>query len=308
MGVVRRTAHQVQSATLALFRFSRPHTIVGTVLSLIGLSVIAAAEPGTTFSLQRLAWAVVSALGVNVFIVGLNQITDVQIDRVNKPGLPLAAGEMSRTAAWIAVSAGLVAAVIVGASQGPFLLLAVTLAACIGALYSLEPVRFKRYPFWAGTSIASVRGVIVNLLIFLHFSSVSLGAANVPARIWVLTGFVLGLSLVIAWYKDIPDMAGDRRFGIWTLSARLGAQRVIQLGALLLSACYLAVAVSGLFGLPGVNPWILAASHLCLLAAFWVATIRVDLASPASVRSFYLFVWGLFFAEYVAFPAACLLS
>jgi homogentisate phytyltransferase/homogentisate geranylgeranyltransferase len=80
------------------------------------------------------------------------------------------------------------------------------------------------------------------------------------------------------------------------------------MGAWLLSGCYLAVAAIAMLGLPGVNPGLLAASHIGLLGIFWVATRRVDLADPASVRSFYLSVWGLFFAEYVAFPAACLLT
>ena len=298
----------ISSAALALVRFSRPHTIVGTVLSLVGLSAIAAAEPGVTFSLPRLLLAIVSALGVNVFIVGLNQITDVPIDRINKPELPLASGAMGRASAWSATLLALIVAILVAVSQGKFLLIAILLAASIGALYSLEPVRIKRFPFWAGTSIASVRGVVVNLFIFLHFSANSSTPAGIPTKIWVLTGVVLGLSLVIAWYKDIPDMAGDRRFGIWTFSRRLGARRVVQLGATLLSICYLSVAAAGWFGLPGVNPGVLIASHLALLVAFWVATRRVDLSDPASVRSFYLFVWGLFFAEYLAFPAACLLT
>jgi len=297
-----------KSATLALFRFSRPHTIVGTVLSLVGLSAIAAAEPGVTFSFPRLLLAIVSALGVNVFIVGLNQITDVPIDRINKPELPLASGAMGRDSAWSATLLGLLVAVLVAASQGRFLFIAIILAASIGAIYSLEPVRIKRFPLWAGTSIALVRGVVVNLLIFLHFSVNSSSPAGIPSKIWVLTGVVLGLSLVIAWYKDIPDMAGDRRYGIWTFSARLGARRVVQLGASLLSVCYLSVAAAGWIGLPGVNPGVLIASHLALLAALWVATTRVDLSDPASVRSFYMFVWGLFFAEYLAFPAACLLT
>jgi len=297
-----------RAAAQVLFRFSRPHTIAGTVFSLFGLSVIAAAEPGVSFSVSRLLWAIVSALGVNVFIVGLNQITDIPIDRINKPELPLASGAMGRTAAWVTIISSLLAAILVALSQGVFLLAAILLAASIGAIYSLDPVRIKRFPFWAGTSIASVRGVVVNLFVFLHFSSGAASPGVVPAKIWVLTGVVLGLSLVIAWYKDIPDMAGDRRYGISTLSARVGPRRVVQLGTWLLSGCYLAVAAAGALGLPGVNPGVLVGSHLGLLGAFWVATRRVNLGDPVSVRSFYMFVWGLFFAEYLAFPAACLLT
>ena len=42
-----------------------------------------------------LAQALTSALLMNVCIVGLNQLYDVEIDKVNKPYLPLASGEMS---------------------------------------------------------------------------------------------------------------------------------------------------------------------------------------------------------------------
>lgn len=39
--------------------------------------------------------ALVPALLMNIAIVGLNQLTDVEIDRVNKPYLPLASGELT---------------------------------------------------------------------------------------------------------------------------------------------------------------------------------------------------------------------
>jgi homogentisate solanesyltransferase len=39
----------------------------------------------------------------NVFIVGINQIYDVGIDRINKPYLPLAAKQMTKSWAWALV-------------------------------------------------------------------------------------------------------------------------------------------------------------------------------------------------------------
>lgn len=291
-----------------LLRFGRPHTLIGTTVSLVGLSLVASAEPGHSFSILRLLGALFSALAVNVFIVGLNQITDVPIDRVNKPFLPLASGEMGRNLAVSVTGISLAAAMFSAAVQGPYLLAAVVLGALVGTVYSLEPLRLKRSPLWAAACIASVRGVVVNLLVFLHFSGAPLALPTIPPRIWALTCVVLGISLVIAWYKDIPDIRGDREFGVWTLSVRMGARRVVWIGGGLLTACYLLVSAAGFLGLPGVNPVILAVSHLGLLAALWLAIRGVNLADPASVRGFYLFVWGLFFAEYLAFPAACLLT
>lgn len=37
----------------------------------------------------------------NGYIVGINQIYDVDIDAVNKPFLPVAAGELSQGTAWL---------------------------------------------------------------------------------------------------------------------------------------------------------------------------------------------------------------
>ena len=84
-----------RSAPGLLWRFSRPHTIVGTTLSIVALFAVATtAFAGTPLdtelfhSLDRC----VAGWCVNVFIVGINQLEDVEIDRINKPWLPIAAG------------------------------------------------------------------------------------------------------------------------------------------------------------------------------------------------------------------------
>ncbi len=74
-----------------LWRFARPHTIIGTALSVAGLWAISENARGV----GDLAATLLVGLMVNVAIVGVNQITDVEIDRINKPFLPIAAGELS---------------------------------------------------------------------------------------------------------------------------------------------------------------------------------------------------------------------
>jgi homogentisate solanesyltransferase len=59
--------------------------------------------------LPRALLGVVALLCGNGYIVGINQIYDVDIDSVNKPFLPVAAGEMSTGTAWllcVALAAG----------------------------------------------------------------------------------------------------------------------------------------------------------------------------------------------------------
>lgn len=62
--------------------------------------------------------ALASALLANVAIVGFNQIFDVAIDRINKPYLPLASGEMRPARAWAIVGAAAAAAVLIAAGEG----------------------------------------------------------------------------------------------------------------------------------------------------------------------------------------------
>ena len=63
--------------------------------------IVVDALPGVTLrdGLGNLAWTLVAGFCVNVYIVGVNRLEDVEIDRVNKPYLPLASGELTRAAA-----------------------------------------------------------------------------------------------------------------------------------------------------------------------------------------------------------------
>jgi len=146
----------------------------------------------------------------NLYIVGLNQLEDIAIDRINKPHLPLAAGEFSiADGRWIVSLAGL-GSLALAVMGGPWLLATVGLSLVIGTAYSLPPIRLKRFPFWASLCILSVRGAIVNLGLFLHVSD-RLGLPTVvPGRVWALTVFILLFSIAIALFKDIPDIEGDR--------------------------------------------------------------------------------------------------
>ena len=80
-----------------LWRFTRPHTLIGSALCIPALLAFSA-PPGQLLSAPlgyALLWALVPSLLINLYITGLNQLYDIELDRVNKPTLPLAAGDMS---------------------------------------------------------------------------------------------------------------------------------------------------------------------------------------------------------------------
>ena len=82
-----------------LWQFSRPHTIIGSILSLTTLYVLACKNEQLIQNLLILFIVIIAGLACNIFIVGINQLEDIAVDKINKPYLPLASGVLSVTQA-----------------------------------------------------------------------------------------------------------------------------------------------------------------------------------------------------------------
>ena len=118
---------QAGEAAEAVYRFSRPHTIRGTLLACFTGVARALSESPIYLALlptllPRAMLGVLALLLGNLFIVGINQIYDVEIDVVNKPFLPIAAGRISPRIAWgLVLGSGAVGLAIVKAFFNPFI-------------------------------------------------------------------------------------------------------------------------------------------------------------------------------------------
>jgi homogentisate phytyltransferase/homogentisate geranylgeranyltransferase len=280
-----------------LWRFSRPHTIVGTTLSVLGIAVITGTD-----GFMPLLLALLAGLTVNVFIVGINQVEDVEIDRINKPGLPIAAGELSPATAKVVVAVCAVAPLLMAIASGAVETAAVVVALAVGAAYSVPPFRLKRFPAVAAGCISLVRAIVVNLGVALHFTD------TVPPAVWALTAFVLPFSFAIAVLKDVPDAEGDRAHRILTFTLRLGPEQAFRMGMAALTVAYLGMATAGAVLADDANPIVMAAGHLAALALLWKWARQVDPTDHEGFTAFYMKVWALFFCEYVLVPAAVLIG
>jgi homogentisate phytyltransferase / homogentisate geranylgeranyltransferase len=294
-----------------LWKFSRPHTIIGTSLSVFALYTIAIAtnhiSPLSINTLQLLGTWIACLFG-NVYIVGLNQLYDIDIDRVNKPDLPLASGELSITQAkWIVGITGILS-IAISACLGTWLLATVIVSLAIGTAYSLPPIRFKQYPLLAAICILTVRGCIVNLGLFLHFDRILTGSDIIPPSIWVLTLFILVFTVAIAIFKDVPDIDGDRQYQIQTFTIVLGKSNIFNLTRSAITIAYLLTICAGIWISPSINTWFLIISHFGLLGLLWWRSQNIDLEQKESIANFYQFIWKLFFFEYLLFPIACFVN
>ena len=296
-----------QSLIPALVKFTRPHTIRGTILGSLAGCARALIESPTFIDLALIPRAVLGMIALllgNAFIVGINQIYDVRIDKVNKPFLPLASGEMSSSVAWaVVVSSALFGLAIVRWFFSKLIFSLYAMGMCFGALYSVPPFRFKRYPPLAAITISCVRGFLMNFGVYHATKS----ALRVPFAwsppITFLAVFMTVFACVIALSKDLPDIKGDKLEGVPTFAAKVGPRRMINVVIIMLALNYLGAILTAVFAPAGAfNKLPLGLGHLVLGA--WLLSYRkkVDPSSQDSIKDFYRFIWKLFYAEYLLFP------
>ena len=261
-------------AVPVLWAFSRPHTIVGTAIAVPAIGAFAGAP-----SIDALP----AALCANIYVTGLNQLTDRAVDKVNKPSLPLARETLSpRDAKIIVALAGITA---LACSRSSVALVCTTLASgVLGTLYSVEPFRWKRRPLLAALSIVAVRGLIVNI----GFHSHALGRLAVPRG---PTCFFSAFAWVIAILKDVPDMRGDAMHGLPSYALRLGRETVLGASAVILALALVVAAVC-------LSSW-MSVCAIAMAASIAVRTFRAA-TLHTSTTELYQYYWKCFFACYVA--------
>jgi len=305
-----------------IWDFTRPHTLIGTLLSVttVHLFAVAPVLGNMAFSWQQFLrltlQALLPALLVNVYITGLNQIFDVEIDRQNKPYLPIPSGRLSLTSAWLVVLSSLVLAEAITMCFPPpglpWLQFALLSSAVLGSVYSAPPLRLKRFPFLAAFSIIVVRGIVVNMG-FYAFIVDALGVAGeVPVGRSILAAtFFAVFGLVIALMKDVPDVLGDRANHIRSLSVRLGPAKALRLATTVLKAllvvtgCAFAVGAGAAGNLDRAGfRGVLAFAALLFLKRLRHEERKVDAENPKQVFDFYMFVWKIFYVSYVLLPLA----
>ncbi len=307
-----------------LWRFGRPHTIVGTTISIFSLflgGLYASKDSYDTclynnnlnelqgcFVLFFLTWA--ACLLCNVFITGLNQITDFEIDRINKPNLPLVDGSLTSADAKKIVTIAILGSLSLAFFLSTKLGILISLISFLGWGYSANPIRFKRYHIWAAMAISLVRGPLVNLGFAMFFITRFKGIhinnwkdfyntlVEISVGVWLipLTVFISLFSIGIAWFKDLPDTKGDATHHINTLSVKRGQAFALRLGGFLIALAYLSMIFWGLLW-----SYSMLYFHMLGLAIFSYLWYRVDLNKPLSIKRFYMGYWMLFFTEYLFF-------
>ena len=182
--------------------------------SLIGFGV-----SRVEFPFLHVALAVMAAGILNAASNGLNQICDLENDRINKPLRPLPSGQMAVRTAWTFVAVTYAAALTMAAlvNRETFIIYCVAAAATVA--YSAPPVRLKRDPIGSNLIIALIRGWLLKVA---GWAAVSTVLTSIEP--WYI-GFIYFVFLLGATTtKDFADIEGDRAAGCITLPVRYGAE------------------------------------------------------------------------------------
>ena len=255
---------------------------------------------------KQAAQAVAAAVLMNVAIVGINQVYDKKLDRVNKPYLPMASGAFSSDMALSVIAVSTTASFMIGVWSGSSALMwALVISLLLGIVYSVDApgLRWKKSPFLAATCVLFVRAVIVQLGFFAHALGRELTDFNFPINLWCAIGFMTVYGIVIALFKDLPDMEGDMKQNVRTLSVRLGPSFVFNLCLALLSFAYGTAVFMSVVHAPTTMSRVVGAVHSAVIVTLLAASRRVDVASSDSLYDYYIrFIWKAFYLEYFLLP------
>lgn len=305
-----------------LWEFTRPHTILGSAISLLFLYLYAVPPKLwlTPKFRDSILFSAIPSLLMNIYITGLNQVTDIEIDRINKPYLPIAAGSLTKNKAIFIITSCLIGSIFLARSAAWPLLSTLLGSAFLGTIYSLPPFRIKRYPLLAALCILVVRGSLVNLGFFFqakidilneNIPSIAAAISKFPESIY-LTAFFAIFGVVIAIMKDTPDVVGDQKFNIPSFSVKLGASRMFRFSWKLLF--FLLSSTSLGFTFKFLQSYststtvvklyrIICATAFTLLANnVKVRAEMVDCNESKSIFQYYMHIWNIFYFCYFLLP------
>jgi len=253
--------------------------------------------------LPRAFVGMVALLLGNSFIVGINQIYDVDIDKLNKPFLPVASGEMSERFAWASVFVGGVLGPCIVAKFFPPLLFKLYMLGCgLGAVYSIPPFRTKQNPILAGLTIATVRGFLLNFGVYYAVKDAIGSTFGWSPKVSFIARFMTVYAAVIAVTKDLPDTEGDKAYNIETFATKLGVDKIAMGATTLLLLNYIHAIMTGLLSKAGTfNPISMIGGHLGLASILVFAFRELDTSLMPSIKRYYKRIWDLFYLEYLLY-------
>ena len=254
----------------------RPYTLIAPALGIVSGAITAyGANPRYTYIeptfdlwMFKIVLAALAASLLNGASNTINQIFDIEIDKINKPDRVLPKGRVSISTAVKFSIMLYVISMITALNVNLSCLLFFLIGAATTIIYSVPPLRVKRFGWYANLTIAISRGV---LLVLAGWSVTKPVASFEPWFIGLIFGvFVFGATTA----KDFGDIEGDRQGGCRTLPILYGKEKAVKIMYPFNILPFIFIVVSAIMGVFTGNRWVLIMLG-GILAIWGYMTLRI---------------------------------
>ncbi|XP_024022019.1 homogentisate solanesyltransferase, chloroplastic [Morus notabilis] len=293
----------------ACYKFLRPYAVQQAIISAICLFARVLVENPQFFKwplMFKTFPGLVTIILAHAYYIGLNQIYDADIDRVNKPYLPIPTGELSDRQAWFLVIFYLLSGLLIMWLMNADLitLSLYCLGLFFGTFYSAPPFRFKRYSLATSIFLPLTTGAIHNVgILYATRASIGLPFWWSPPIVFITT-FVTLFFVVISITKDLTDVEGDMKHNIQTFAAIFGLRKIAFFCTGILLVNYMGAIAAAIY-LPQVfKRYLMLPAHSIfpLWLLFQVRKLDKENYSKEACANFFQFLWKLLNLEYLLFP------
>ncbi len=271
----------------AVVRIIRPFTLLPPMLGML-TGALAALGRNSSATWNSGVWGQIAMGMVMAGVLNgasnvLNQVCDLEQDRINKPHRPIPAGDLSiRFANCLAVFLYVLANVLayfIDSGAGHECFYIVLFTSFLTYAYSGPPFRWRRFGWRANLTVALPRGLLLKVA---GWSTVAPVFSD--SEPWFLGGVFFLFLLGATTTKDYADVVGDRAAGVNNLPIRLGVEGALKATAPFFVLPWIFLAASP--WLPGTplhaNPWgLLTLGTIC--TAYGVFIVRVLFRDPNAI-------------------------
>jgi len=283
----------------SFWQFTRPHAFLGTFLQFLIIVSFASLVNPSLEGANALN-CLLTILLIHIYGMGVNQIADVNIDKINKPQLPLASGEISIRVGIFSSALCALTGLALAATQGWLFLITNALLFCGLSLYSIPPFQWKRHPAIASLTIAISRSFLYvggYYLVLAEHTSL----AEIPISVVIFVFFMFFYALGISFAKDAPDIGGDLQYQIRTFASRIGPKSVLLIALLLQFSTVAAMSVLSYLGYLGKPNGLFALAHGAGLVLLLANFRCLDTDNQESMASHYMNLWKILYFELFIF-------
>ena len=239
---------------MAYLRIIRPVNCIITSISVLVGGWIAK----DIFLSQNLAIAALIGFTVCAFGNLINDIKDIEIDRINNPRRPLPSGRVKKNIIWFMAFAAMIISAAAAFFLGKIPFLVVTAALVLLVLYSL---------YLKKTVLGNIAVAVTAGLSFIFGGVISGNVFSVVPAI-----FSIFIHIPREILKDVMDMKGDRMTGAVTLPILIGPMKAYNISAILLAILCLLLPLPYITGILGATYIIivLAGAYPLLIYMIWL--------------------------------------